>query len=152
MRVHRGQDQLHEPAAIHTGAAEGVLPTQPGAPQQPLGEPSTTQVSSPVNERHHPLLKALEQGDLHTASRLLLLVYEKMRKLAAQRMAEEQLGRTLRPTALVHEVYIRLVGDNPEGASKNDFQHTSYKGGILDRTDPECNVIEVQSWLSAGGL
>jgi hypothetical protein len=52
------------------------------------------------------LLSALEQGDPHAASRLLPLVYEELRKLAAQRMAQEQRGRTLRATALVHHAYI----------------------------------------------
>ena len=49
------------------------------------------------------LLNALEQGDLHAAEELLPLVYEELRKLAAQRMAQEQPGQTLQPTALVHE-------------------------------------------------
>jgi hypothetical protein len=46
------------------------------------------------------LLSALEQGDPHAASRLLPLVYEEVRSLAAQRMAQEQTGQTLRPTVL----------------------------------------------------
>jgi RNA polymerase sigma factor (TIGR02999 family) len=60
------------------------------------------------------LLNALEQGDPHAAARLLPLVYDELRKLAAQRMAQEQPGQTLQPTALVHEAYLRLVGNNPE--------------------------------------
>jgi hypothetical protein len=51
------------------------------------------------------LLSALEQGDPHAASRLQPLVYEELRKLAAQRMTQEQPGQTLQPTALVHEAY-----------------------------------------------
>jgi RNA polymerase sigma factor (TIGR02999 family) len=61
------------------------------------------------------LLSALGQGDPHVASRLLPLVYEELRKLAAQRMAQEQLGQTLQPTALVHEAYLRLVGGGDPG-------------------------------------
>jgi hypothetical protein len=55
------------------------------------------------------LFCALGEGDPHAASRLLPLVYEELRKLAAQRMAQEQPGQTLQPTALVHEAYLRLV-------------------------------------------
>jgi hypothetical protein len=60
------------------------------------------------------LLSALGQGDPHAASRLLPLVYDELRKLAAQRMAQEQPGQTLQPTALVHEAYLRLVGNNSD--------------------------------------
>ena len=55
------------------------------------------------------ILSAIEQGDLHAAEQLLPLVYEELRKLAAQKMAQEKPGRTLQATALVHEAYIRLV-------------------------------------------
>jgi RNA polymerase sigma factor (TIGR02999 family) len=59
------------------------------------------------------LLNALEQGDPHAAAQLLPLVYDELRKLAAQRMSQEQPGQTLQATALVHEAYLRLVGHNP---------------------------------------
>src|SRR5437667_10320824 len=55
------------------------------------------------------ILSALEQGDPHAAEQLLPLVYEELRKLAAQKMALEAPGQTLQPTALVHEAYLRLV-------------------------------------------
>jgi RNA polymerase sigma factor (TIGR02999 family) len=55
------------------------------------------------------ILSALEQGDPHAAEQLLPLVYEELRNLAAQRMAQEQPGQTLQATALVHEAYLRLV-------------------------------------------
>jgi RNA polymerase sigma factor (TIGR02999 family) len=54
---------------------------------------------------------APEQGDPHDAARLLPLVYEELRRLAAYRLAREPSGQTLQPTALVHEAYLRLVGD-----------------------------------------
>jgi hypothetical protein len=54
------------------------------------------------------LLSALEQGDPHAARRLLPLVCQELRKLAAQGMMQEQPGQTLQPTALVHEAYLRL--------------------------------------------
>ena len=56
------------------------------------------------------ILSAIEQGDAHAAGeRLLPLVYDELRKLAAQRLAHEQPGQTLQATALVHEAYLRLV-------------------------------------------
>jgi hypothetical protein len=55
------------------------------------------------------ILSAIEQGDPHAAEQLLPLVYEELRKLAAQKMAQEAPGQTLQATALVHEAYLRLV-------------------------------------------
>jgi RNA polymerase sigma factor (TIGR02999 family) len=57
------------------------------------------------------LLEAAAAGDGHAAAELLPLVYQELRKLAATRMAAESSGQTLQPTALVHEAYLRLVGD-----------------------------------------
>lgn len=55
------------------------------------------------------ILTAIEQGDPRAAGELLPLVYDELRKLAADRMAREKPGQTLEPTALVHEAYARLV-------------------------------------------
>jgi RNA polymerase sigma factor (TIGR02999 family) len=55
------------------------------------------------------ILSAIEQGDPHAAAQLLPLVYEELRKLAAQKMAQEAPGQTLDATGLVHEAYLRLV-------------------------------------------
>src|SRR4249919_3273324 len=55
------------------------------------------------------LLSAIEEGDPHAASQLLPLVYEELRRLAAQKLAREKPGQTLQATALVHDAYIRLV-------------------------------------------
>jgi RNA polymerase sigma factor (TIGR02999 family) len=55
------------------------------------------------------ILSAIEQGDPHAAAQLLPLVYEELRKLAAQKMAQETPGQTLQATGLVHEAYLRLV-------------------------------------------
>ena len=55
------------------------------------------------------ILSAIEQGEPHAAEQLLPLVYDELRKLAAQRLAQEKPGQTLQATALVHEVYIRLL-------------------------------------------
>ncbi|GAG53350.1 unnamed protein product, partial [marine sediment metagenome] len=57
------------------------------------------------------ILSAIEQGDAQAAEQLLPLVYEELRKLAAQKMAQEKPGQTLQATALVHEAYIRLVDE-----------------------------------------
>jgi DNA-directed RNA polymerase specialized sigma24 family protein len=55
------------------------------------------------------ILSAIEQGDPRAAEQLLPLVYEELRKLAAQRLTQEKPGQTLQATALVHEAYLRLV-------------------------------------------
>jgi RNA polymerase sigma factor (TIGR02999 family) len=56
------------------------------------------------------ILNAIEQGDGNAADKLLPLVYEELRRLAAQKLSQEKPGQTLQATALVHEAYIRLVG------------------------------------------
>mgnify|MGYP001097426988 CR=1 FL=1 len=58
------------------------------------------------------ILTAIEQGDARAADQLLPLVYEELRRLAAQKMSQERPGQTLQATALVHEAYIRLVGSD----------------------------------------
>ena len=58
------------------------------------------------------ILQRLEQGDPHAAHELLPLVYEELRKLAAQKMARESPDQTLQATALVHEAWLRLGGDD----------------------------------------
>jgi RNA polymerase sigma factor (TIGR02999 family) len=62
------------------------------------------------------ILSAIEQGDPQATEQLLPLVYEELRKLAAQKLAQEKPGQTLQTTALVHEAYLRLVG----GAEADD--------------------------------
>jgi RNA polymerase sigma factor (TIGR02999 family) len=67
------------------------------------------------------ILFAIEQGDPHAAEQLLPLVYQELRTLAAQKLAQEKPGQTLQATALVHEAYLRLV-DADQG------QHWSGRG------------------------
>jgi RNA polymerase sigma factor (TIGR02999 family) len=55
------------------------------------------------------ILDAIEQGDAHAAEQLLPLVYDELRKLAAEKMAQEKPGQTLQATGLVHEAYLRLM-------------------------------------------
>jgi RNA polymerase sigma factor (TIGR02999 family) len=62
------------------------------------------------------ILSAIDQGDPQAAEQLLPLVYDELRKLAAERMAQEMPGQTLQATALVHEAYLRLV--DVEGAQR----------------------------------
>src|SRR4051794_23540470 len=57
------------------------------------------------------ILTAIEQGDSRAADQLLPLVYDELRRLAAQQLARERPGQTLQATALVHEAYLRLVGE-----------------------------------------
>src|SRR5258708_7180865 len=57
------------------------------------------------------VLADIERGDPRAAEQLLPLVYDELRRLAAQKMAQENPGQTLQATALVHEAYVRLVGD-----------------------------------------
>jgi len=100
------------------------------------------------------ILEAIEQGQPGAADELLPLVYEELRKLAAQRMAMENPGQTLQPTALVHEAWLRLVGnDNPQWEGRAHFfgaaaeamrrilidnarrKHARRHGGDLQRVD-----------------
>jgi len=60
------------------------------------------------------ILNAAQQGDPKAADELLPLVYEELRLLAAQKLSHEAPGQTLQATALVHEAYLRLVGDEPQ--------------------------------------
>jgi RNA polymerase sigma factor (TIGR02999 family) len=64
------------------------------------------------------LLDAVDRGEPQAADRLLPLVYDELRRLAAARMANERAGHTLEATALVHEAYVRLVGPNPQAGWK----------------------------------
>ena len=68
------------------------------------------------------LLGAIDAGDAKAADQLLPLVYEELRKLAAHRMANEAAGHTLQATALVHEAWLRLVGnENPKFENRAHF-------------------------------
>src|SRR5271167_3363403 len=59
------------------------------------------------------ILDALAHGDLSAADELLPLVYQELRRLAAHKMAGQAQGHTLQPTALVHEAWLRLCGNEP---------------------------------------
>lgn len=66
------------------------------------------------------ILAAAQRGDAHAAEALLPVVYAELRELARHRMAAERPGQTIQATALVHEAYLRLVGDDPARAAAWD--------------------------------
>ncbi len=74
------------------------------------------------------ILEAVESGDTQTADCLLPLAYDELRRMAANKMKAERAGHTLQPTALVHEVYLRLLnpdGSQPQWNSRGHFFVTS---------------------------
>jgi RNA polymerase sigma factor (TIGR02999 family) len=77
------------------------------------------------------ILSAIEQGDPHAAGQLLPLVYDELRKLAAQKLAQEKPGQTLQATALVHEAYLRLVA--------NPAPNAAIAGGKSGESEPKWN-------------
>ena len=102
------------------------------------------------------ILKAIELGDPTAAEKLLDLVYEELRRIAASKMAREAQGQTLQPTALVHEAWLRLVASkNPKFENRAHFfsaaaeamrrilidiarrKHTRRHGGGSEWTDLE---------------
>ena len=90
-----------------------------------------TRVSEPV-----------QRGDAKAADELLPLVYEELRKLAASKMANEAAGNTLQPTALVHEAWLRLVGnENPKFAGRAHFFGAAAEAMrriLIDRARRKC--------------
>src|SRR5262249_21723319 len=92
------------------------------SPVRPAGAVMLREPASPFGRRRGPaavsldlmsdvtrILSAIEQGDPSAAEQLLPLVYDELRKLAAQKLAQERPGQTLQATALIHEAYLRLV-------------------------------------------
>ena len=84
------------------------------------------------------ILAAIEQGEPGAADRLLPLVYDELRKLAATRLAREKPGQTLQATALVHEAYLRLVGGDDQrrgtAAATSSARRPRPCGGSSSRT------------------
>jgi RNA polymerase sigma factor (TIGR02999 family) len=74
------------------------------------------------------ILHAIDQGDPRAAEQLLPLVYDELRQLAAQKMAQEAPGQTLQATALVHEAYLRLVPPASGAASVRREVHWDHRG------------------------
>ncbi|HXP61675.1 MAG TPA: ECF-type sigma factor [Dongiaceae bacterium] len=88
------------------------------------------------------ILEAVQQGDPRAADQLLPLVYGELRKLARARMANEAAGNTLQPTALVHEAWMRLVGnENPKFAGRAHFFAAAAEAMrriLIDRARRKC--------------
>ena len=89
-----------------------------------------------------PLLSAIELGDPRAAERLLPLVYDELRRLAAQKLAQEKPGQTLQETALVHEAYMRLLGTKDPAAVADDGREADLLAlddalTELERHDPQ---------------
>ena len=88
-----------------------------------------------VDQPQHPItemLAAVAQGDRHAAEQLLPLLYGELRKLARARMAHLRPGQTLEPTALVHEAYMRIVGDTDPGWDHRGHFFAAAAGAMRD--------------------
>src|SRR4051794_21653822 len=72
------------------------------------------------------ILEAIAQGDPNAAEGLLPLVYEELRKLAAQKLAQEKPGQTLQATALVHDAYVRMVASDPSAATASRWHNRGH--------------------------
>src|SRR6266404_4172905 len=91
------------------------------------------------------ILSAIEEGDPRAAAQLLPLVYDELRQLAAQRMAQEKPGQTLQATALVHEAYLRLV-------DAEKAQHWNSRGHFFAAAAEAMRRIMVESARRRGRL
>lgn len=80
------------------------------------------------------ILEAIEQGDPKAADELLPLVYQELRQLAAHKMAHEAPGQTLQPTALVHEAWLRLAGDDGQAQFQNRAHFFAAAAEAMRRT------------------
>jgi RNA polymerase sigma factor (TIGR02999 family) len=76
----------------------------------------------PIVNEAGPILEALERGEPGATDKLLTLVYYELRRVAASKMAQQAPGQTLQPTALVHEAWLRMMGDrNPTFKDRTHF-------------------------------
>jgi len=96
------------------------------------------------------ILVAIEKGDVQAVDRLLPLVYQELRQLAAQRLSKESPGQTLQATALVHEAYLRLVGSEDQNWSGR-YHFFSAAAEAMRRILIE-NARRKQSLKRGGGL
>jgi RNA polymerase sigma factor (TIGR02999 family) len=126
-----------------------VLDDSMGAPAgdepdriNPVGEGAA---SGPPPHDVTQILSRIEQGDGHAAERLLPLVYEELRKLAAAKMAQEKPDQTLQATALVHEAYIRLV-------DVEKAQHWNSRGHFFAAAAEAMRRILVEQERHKGGI
>jgi hypothetical protein len=101
------------------------------------------------------ILCSVEQGDDQAAEQLLPLVYDGLRKLAAQRLAQVKPGQTLQATALVHEAYLRLVGSGEPGSFRQLLRYYATvrlsmgvraEGSIIDLLRPTGRTTGRYPW------
>jgi hypothetical protein len=101
-----------------------------------------------LNDVTH-ILEALAQGDPTAADDLLPRVYQELRKLAAQKMANETPGQTLQPTALVHEAWLRLAGSNrQQWRGRSHFFGAAAEASSIIDSSALTNLIEVSGIAS----
>src|SRR6476646_4528594 len=98
------------------------------------------------------VLSAIEAGDPRAAEQLLPLVYAELRRLAARKLAREAPAQTLQPTALVHEAYLRLVGDavGPSAPTWNGRGHFFAAAAEAMRRILVERARHKQSWKAGG--
>jgi RNA polymerase sigma factor (TIGR02999 family) len=98
------------------------------------------------------VLDAIAEGDAQAASQLLPLVYDELRRLAAYKLSRENAGNSLQPTALVHEAYLRLVGDTGKGRSFRDRGHFFAAAAMAMRRIVIDSARRKQARKRGGGL
>jgi len=98
------------------------------------------------------VLDAIAEGDAQAASQLLPLVYDELRRLVVYKLSREKAGNSLQPTALVHEAYLRLVGDTGKGRSFRDRRHFFAAAAIAMRRIVIDSARRKQSRKCGGGL
>ena len=98
------------------------------------------------------ILNAIEEGDPMAASQLLPVVYDELRRLAGQKLAHEKPGQTLDSTALVHEAYLRLVGDKEARSRFKDRGHFFAAAATAMRRILIDNARRKRSQKRGGGL
>lgn len=128
--IQRHGDQGGQATELHAGDP-GVLDT--GLAER-TSDDACDAVELPFVNEITEILDAVEQGNRGAASQLLPLVYDELRRLAAQRLALEPPGQTLQATALVHEAYLRLVG---RASSRETDVKEAGHAGLTARRSPE---------------
>jgi len=98
------------------------------------------------------ILSQIEQGDPQAAEKLLPLVYEELRKLAAAKLAQEKPGQTLQATALVHDAYVRLVGNQETGDKGRESVKWNSRGHFFGAAAEAMRRILVESTRRKGRL
>src|SRR3954463_7364014 len=109
----------------------GTYTVKARKPRQDLGgdvAPGPSALLGPPMSEVTRILSAIEQGDPQAAEQLLPLVYDELRKLAAQKLAQEKPGQTLDATGLVHDAYLRLVVPARGESQPSEGRHWNTSG------------------------